>query len=270
LTNSMSAKYNAQRLIGKVAIVTAATNGIGLAIAERLGHEGAKLAISSRKAGNVDKAVKYLVDSGLDTKNVCACVCHVGNAEDRQKLVQLAVERFGRIDILVNNAGINPSSGDILETSEEVWDKLFDVNLKAGFLLTKLVVPHMTSGGNVIFNASITAYTCSPIIAAYGVTKTAILGLTKALAGSLASKNIRVNCISPGIIKTNFSKALWEGTEQLEQINNEMEQAGLHPPLGRYGTPNECAGTVAFLCSDDASYITGESIVIGGGAQARL
>ncbi|KAI1715775.1 enoyl-(Acyl carrier protein) reductase domain-containing protein [Ditylenchus destructor] len=266
----MTSKYNAQRLNGKVAIVTAATNGIGLAIAERLGHEGAQVVISSRNEENVNKAVKQLVDSGLKPENVHGCVCHVGNADHRQRLVNTTLEKFARIDILVNNAGISPTAGDIMETSEEAWDKLFDVNVKAGFLLTKLVVPHMqkNGGGNVVFNSSVTAYNCPPIIAAYGVTKTALLGLTKAMAESLAPKNIRVNCIAPGIIKTKFSRPLWEGVKATEI--HQHQRADLQPPLGRFGTPEECAGVVAFLCSTDASYVTGESIVIGGGAHARL
>lgn len=120
---------------------------IGLAIAERLCHEGARVVISSRNAENVEKAVKQLVESGLGAENVHGCVCHVGNAEQRATLVDSTLQKFGRIDILVNNAGISPTAGDILHTSEEAWDKLFDVNLKAGFMLTKLVVPHMQKAG---------------------------------------------------------------------------------------------------------------------------
>ncbi|VDM46984.1 unnamed protein product [Toxocara canis] len=239
---------------------------IGLAIAERLGHEGAAVIVSSRNDSNVKRSLNFLRDSGV--KRVAGIACHVGDAEHRQKLVDFALNEFGRIDILVNNAGINPSFGDILEVSETIWDKLFDVNVKAGFLLTKLVVPHMqkVGGGSVIFNASISAYKSPPGIAAYGITKTTVVALTKALANSLASKNIRVNCIAPGIIKTKMSAMLWSGAD-----GEVSEPHAFHEiACNRYGTPEECAGAVAFLVSDDASYITGESVVIAGGAQARL
>uniref|UniRef100_A0A914DGJ8 Dehydrogenase/reductase SDR family member 4 n=1 Tax=Acrobeloides nanus TaxID=290746 RepID=A0A914DGJ8_9BILA len=264
----MTSKYSATRLQGQVAIITAATKGIGLAIAERLGHEGASIVISSRDQKNVDETLNQLTKSGLKPEKVSGVICHVGNPEHRQKLVDFAIQKYGKIDILVNNAGINPGFGDILDVSESVWDKLFDVNVKAGFLLTKLVVPHMikNGGGNVIFNASYGGYRPPTGIAAYGVTKTTLLGLTKALAESLATKNIRVNCIAPGVIKTKFSKALWDHGPEGEQTI--VEETG--NPMKRLGEPEECAGAVAFLVSNDASYITGETIVIAGGIHARL
>ena len=112
-----------------------------------MGHEGAAIVISSRDQNNVDETLSYLTKSGLKPEKVSGVVCHVGNAEHRQKLVDFAIQKYGKIDILVNNAGINPTFGDILDVSESMWDKLFDVNVKAGFLLTKLVVPHMIKNG---------------------------------------------------------------------------------------------------------------------------
>jgi dehydrogenase/reductase SDR family protein 4 len=154
-----------------------------------------------------------------------------------------------------------------LEVSESIWDKLFEVNVKAGFLLTKLVVPHIekAGGGSVIFNASYGAYRPPEGIAAYGITKTTLLGLTKALSDSLASKGIRVNCISPGAIKTKMSQKLWEDGD-----GDKAAAEATGASLGRIGRPEECAGVVAFLCSEDASYITGESVVVAGGVHARL
>uniref|UniRef100_A0A914VDP1 Dehydrogenase/reductase SDR family member 4 n=1 Tax=Plectus sambesii TaxID=2011161 RepID=A0A914VDP1_9BILA len=196
-----------KKLQGKVAIVTAATKGIGEAIAERLAQDGAKVVISSRRQDNVDETVGRLKKLGL---TVAGIVCHVGNAADRAKLIDFTLSTFGRIDILVNNAGINPHFGHILDISEEVWDKLFDVNVKAAFMLCKLVVPHMekVGGGSIVFNASIGGYKPPTGIATYGVTKTTLLGLTKALAVSLVHQNIRVNGIAPGIIKTHMSRAV--------------------------------------------------------------
>ncbi|TKR67000.1 hypothetical protein L596_023217 [Steinernema carpocapsae] len=230
----MSGKFKCNRLEGKVAIVTAATAGIGLAIAERLGHEGAAVVISSRKEANVNEALEYLKRGGL--QKVEGIVCHVGNAEHRERFVKFTLEKFGKIDILVNNAGINPDFGDILDISESVWDKLFEVNVKANFLLTKLVVPHMekNGGGNIIFNSSYSAYKSPPGIAAYGVSKTAIVALIKALANSCASKNIRVNGIAPGVIKTKMSEVLWAGAED---STDAQAQIASDAAMGRIGAP---------------------------------
>ncbi|ETN76055.1 oxidoreductase, short chain dehydrogenase/reductase family protein [Necator americanus] len=238
---------NCHRLEGKVAIVTAATKGIGLAIAERLGLEGAALVICSRNQKNVDEAVQYL----------------------RSRHIAKTIQKFGKIDILINNHGINPAFGHILEVDEKIWDKLFEVNVKAGWQLAKLVHPHMVKngGGNIVFNASVGAYKSPPGIAAYAITKTTLLGLTKALANGLAKDNIRVNAIAPGVIKTKMSEMLWDGNgdEGEKQMVDTMEV-----PLGRLGIPEECAGAVAFLVSDDANYITGETILITGGVHARI
>ena len=122
-------------------------NRIGLAIAERLGHEGAKIVVSSRKEENVQEGMKCLLKSGLKNSDICGCTCHVSKIEDRQKLLETTLKRFGKVDILVNNAGINPHFGDILDITESVWDKLFEVNVKAGFLLTKLFVPELAKNG---------------------------------------------------------------------------------------------------------------------------
>ncbi|EYC34511.1 hypothetical protein Y032_0001g447 [Ancylostoma ceylanicum] len=202
---------NCHRLEGKVAIVTAATKGIGLAIAERLGREGAAVVICSRNQKNVDDAVNYLKSKGIS--RVEGIACHIANAEHQRKLVDFTIEKFNKIDILINNHGINPAFGHILEVDEKIWDKLFEVNVKAGWQLTKLVHPHMVKngGGSIVFNASFSAYKSPPGIAAYGVTKTTLLGLTQALAHGLAKDNIRVNGIAPGVIKTKMSEALWSG-----------------------------------------------------------
>jgi len=137
-------------LKGKVAIVTGSTAGIGLGIAQRLGFDGAKIVLSSRKQSNVDKAVTKLRDQGISVEGI---VCNVSKQIDRQNLIDLALNKFGRIDILINNAGINPVFGRLLDVSEQMWDKLFETNVKAGFLLSKLVVPIMVKngGGNIIF-----------------------------------------------------------------------------------------------------------------------
>ncbi|CAN0271585.1 dehydrogenase/reductase SDR family member 4-like [Lampetra fluviatilis] len=250
------------RLAGKVAIVTASTDGIGYSIAERLGREGAQVMISSRKADNVEHALGRLRAQGL---LVSGTVCHVGKAEHRSQLIAKTIKEFGGIDILVSNAAVNPFAGDILDSTEEVWDKILDINVKCMFMITKEVVPHMKTrgGGSVVLVASIAGYQPFSELGPYNVSKTALLGLTKTLAPRLAPMNIRINCLAPGIIKTRFSSFLWENKDMLGEFVK-------HIPMGRIGEPEECAGTVAFLCSEDSAYITGETLVVAGGCPSRL
>jgi len=253
---------SSRRLEDKVAVVTASTDGIGYAIAERLGMDGAKVMVSSRKPKNVTEAV-----TNLKSKNiVCEGVpCHVGSGADRQALIDATLQSFGGIDILVSNAAANPHFGSILDCSEDAWDKIFDTNVKAAFLLTQLCVPHMIErgGGSVVYMSSITGYVPINAIGAYSVSKTALLGLTKAVAAAVCDDNIRVNGVAPGIIRTKFSSAMW--------ADEDVGEATLaHVPLGRFGEAKDIAGVTAFLCSDDASYITGETIVAAGGMNSHL
>lgn len=252
-----------KRLDGKVCIVTASTDGIGLAIAKRLGSEGGKVVVSSRKQKNVDEAVKILQEHGV--KDVMGTSCHVANANDRKKLFDLAIEKYGRIDCLVSNAAVNPEVGSVTETSEQAWDKIFDVNVKAAYLLAKEVKPYLQqqNGGSIVFVSSIGGYQPFDLLGAYSVSKTALFGLTKALALDLVSSNIRVNCVAPGVIETKFSSALYES-----QTAMEMTLQGI--PMKRLGKADEIGSVVAFLVSDDASYMTGETIAAAGGMLSRL
>ncbi|XP_040272821.1 dehydrogenase/reductase SDR family member 4-like [Bufo bufo] len=251
-----------RKLEGKVALVTASSEGIGLAIARRLAQDGARVLVSSRKQQNVDKAVQELKREGLDVEGT---VCHVGKDEDRVKLVNTAVQKFGGIDILVSNAAVNPFFGNILDSTDEVWEKILDINVKATFLLVKLVVPKMLErgGGSIVIVSSVGGFMPFPALGPYSVSKTALLGLTKALAPELTPLNIRVNCLAPGLIRTKFSYALWKDESVLDQLKVKLG-------ISRIGEPEECAGAVSFLCSPDASYVTGETIVVAGGGQSRL
>ncbi|XP_071785454.1 dehydrogenase/reductase SDR family member 4-like [Asterias amurensis] len=261
-TRNMASASVCKRLIGKVAVVTASTDGIGFAIAKRLGNEGAHVVISSRKQKNVDSALEQLK---ADKLSVSGMVCHVGKAEHRANLVSQTVAEYGGIDILVSNAAVNPVFGPMLQTTEEQWDKIFDINVKAAFLLIKECVPHMKDrkGSSITIVSSVGGFQPFSLLGPYSVSKTALLGMTKALASDCGPMGIRVNCIAPGIIKTRFSEALWTNEAALEQTL-------VTSAIKRAGEPDECAGTVAFLSSDDASYITGENILITGGGQSRL
>ncbi|KAM3857285.1 dehydrogenase/reductase SDR family member 4-like [Diretmus argenteus] len=249
-------------LAGQIAIVTASTDGIGLAAAQALGQPGAHVVVSSRRQANVDKAVALLQSQNIQ---VTGTTCNVGKSEEREKLVQTTLDQCGGVDILVSNAAVNPFFGNIMDSTEAVWDKILDVNVKAAFLMTKLVVPHMEKrgGGSVVFVSSVAGYQPMQALGPYSVSKTALLGLTRALAPELANSNIRVNCVAPGVIKTNFSSALWQNEDIVDEFKKQLS-------IKRLGQPEEIGGVIAFLCSKDASYITGETITVTGGISCRL
>lgn len=246
-------------LANKVAVVTGSTKGIGFAIARRLAQDGAHVVISSRKQQNVDSAVATLKEEGL---SVTGTVCHVGKAEDRQHLVTTALEHSGGVDFLVCVAGVNPLVGSTLGTSEQIWDKILDINVKSPALLLSQLLPHMEKrgGSSVVLVSSLVAYVPIPKLGVYNTSKTALLGLCKSLAVELAPKGIRVNCLTPGITKTEFG--LGEKVEKI--IMDVLPDLNKIHGLQRLGEPEDCAGIVSFLCSSDASYITGENIVVAG------
>ena len=250
------------RLSGKVAVVTASTDGIGYAIAKKLGEDGAHVVISSRKKANVDKAVDKLKSANIQVSGIA---CHVGKSEDRKALLDSVREQFNGFDILVSNAAVNPYFGSILMTPESAYDKIFDVNVKATFQLIQEAVPLMKGRDNssITIVSSIGGYTPFDLLGIYSVSKTTLIGLTKALTPELSQLNIRVNCLCPGIIRTKFSGALWKNKAAEEECLKIV-------PMKRLGEPEDCGGIVSFLSSDDARYVTGESIVVAGGSQSRL
>ena len=178
--------------------------------------------------------------------------------------MQETLQKFGgRIDAFVSNAAVNPAYGPVLNTSEEQWDKLFDINVKAAFLLCKEVLPIMQAqkSGSVVFVSSIAGYTAIEGLGGYSVSKTALLGLSKVMATEQAPYGIRSNCIAPGIVKTHFSEALWVDEKQSERVLRQV-------PLRRFGEVEDIAGAAAYLCADESSYMTGETLTIAGGMMA--
>lgn len=244
-------------LSGKVALITGASRGIGLAIAETFSDAGAKVVLSSRKQAALDEAAKKINSAGGEALPISA---HTGDFEAVNDLVKKAIDTYGGVDILVNNAGTNPHFGPILTAEESHWDKILDVNLKGYFRMIKACVASMRErgGGKIINIASIAGLQVSPGLGIYGVSKAGVLMLTKTLAVELAKDNIQVNAIAPGLIKTKFSRALWETPDAYKFATKGI-------PQGRLGIPEEISGMALYLASEASSFTTGGVFVIDGG-----
>jgi NAD(P)-dependent dehydrogenase (short-subunit alcohol dehydrogenase family) len=240
------------QLAGHVAIVTGASRGIGFAIAQRFVAEGAKVCITGRDAGALDTAVKDL--GGPD---VAISVAGKGDdADHRAAVVDTVLGAFGPVTLLVNNIGINPAYGPLGSLDLGAARKMLDVNL-LGTLgwVQEALRGGLTEGGSIVNISSISGVRPAPGIGFYGVTKAALIHLTEELAVELAP-GVRVNAVAPAVVKTRFATALYEGRE---------DEVAARYPLKRLGIPEDVAGTVAFLCSRDAEWITGQTIVIDGG-----
>jgi len=244
-------------LTGKVALVSGSTKGIGLSIATQFALHGARVVISSRKAAECDRVTAELRARGLDATSI---PCDVGRKEQVEHLVQATLEQLGRIDILVCNAATSTHYGPMGKASEEAWDKIMAVNLKSVWQLTSLVIPQMAErkDGAVIFVSSIAGLKGNPIIGLYGVTKAALFGVTRNLATEWGPSNVRVNAIAPGLVKTDFARALWE-----DETNRTAREAAT--PLRRIGEPDDIGGIAVLLASRAGSFITGQVIVADGG-----
>lgn len=243
---------------GRVALVTGASRGIGAAVAQRLAAEGATVVLSSRRQEDLDKVAEAINRDGRGT--AAAVAAHAGRPEDIEQLVATVVDRFGHIDVLVNNAATNPHFGGMLDADLGAWDKTFEVNLRGVFVLTKAVVEASMNrrGGSIVNVASVGGIRPAFGLGIYNVTKAALIMFTQQLAKEIGGRGIRVNAVAPGVIKTRFAQVLW----QTPEIHDRVVHAN---PMGRIGVPEEVANAVAFLASDEASYINGEVLVIDGG-----
>jgi NAD(P)-dependent dehydrogenase (short-subunit alcohol dehydrogenase family) len=242
-------------LTGKIALVTGATRGIGRSIAEELGKAGARVAICSRKADACAEAEAELAQSGME---VLAMPCNVSRKDELQAFVDATRVRWGRIDIVVANAATNPYYGPLTGIGDEAFDKIFANNLKSVLWLAGMTLPGMSAGGSFILVGSIGGIIANTVIGAYGMSKAAGHHLVRNLAAEWGPKNVRVNAIAPGLIKTEFARALWEDPKRAEErVSN--------TPLRRLGEPRDIGGIAVFLASPAAAFITGQCIVADGG-----
>ncbi len=244
-------------LTGKVAVVTGSTRGIGRAIADRMAEAGARIVISSRKADVCDQVAGEMRAAGHEA---VAIPCNVSRKEDVEALAAKAQETYGKVDILVCNAAANIALGPLSSLTEAAYEKMMATNVQGVWRLCNLLIPPMAERGDgaVIVISSIAAIRGNDFAGLYGVTKAAEVGLVKNYAVEWAPKNVRVNAILPGFVKTDFSKAIWE--------DDKMREAELaRIPLNRIGDPDDIAGVAVMLASRAGAFITGQTIVADGG-----
>jgi NAD(P)-dependent dehydrogenase (short-subunit alcohol dehydrogenase family) len=222
-----------------------------------MAKQGAKVVISSRKADALTPVVDGIRKAGGEA---IAIPCHVGQEDQLRRLVDGTLEAYGRIDIVVGNAAVNPYFGPLGELPREAFDKTMGTNIWSNLVLARMVMPEMAKrrDGSIIFISSIAGLKASAKLGVYAISKAADFQLARSLAAEWGEHNIRVNCIAPGLVKTDFAKALWEDEERLKvRLQN--------CPLGRIGEPEDIGGAVAFLASDAARFMTGQVMVLDGG-----
>lgn len=251
------------RLAHTVAVVTGAGVGIGRAVVERLAEEGAHVVATSRSAGNVDDTVARVRAAGGSAE---AVVLDVSDRAAIERVVAGLVERHGSIGVLVANAGIElPHGPSVEDTTDDDWDRVFEVNVGGVFRVVRAVLPSMADGGSVITVGSINSIIAWPNDAAYTASKGAVLQFTRALALEAAPRGIRANCVCPGVIDTPLIRSFLDGPDAGRLA---ADYAAISP-LGRMGTPREVADAVLFLASDESTFVTGSALLVDGGTTAR-
>lgn len=245
------------QLAGKVAVITGSSRGIGKAIAEHFARAGAKVVISSRKLEACEPVAAALRGQGYEA---VAIACHVGRKADLEQLVAGTRKAFGGLDLLVCNAATNPVFGPLQDLPDDAFDKILGTNLRGTLQLCQLAIPVMAAGGggSVIVISSVVAFQGSLALGAYGISKAAEISLCRNLAVEWGPRQVRVNAIAPGLVRTDFAKALWENGELMERVQTRT-------PLGRIGDPDDIAEVALFLASPASRFITGQVIVADGG-----
>ena len=247
-------------LSGKVALLTGASKGMGQAMAEGLAEHGARVVISSRKLDQCE-AVANAINDKLGPDTAVAIACNVGYKEQLQALVDETHARLGPIDILVHNAGINPFYGSMSDISDDAFDKIMGSNVRSVHWICQMVAPDMIEKGkgSIMVTSSTGAFHPSEVLGTYNISKLADIALVRNLAAEFGPKGVRVNAICPGLIKTDFAKALWDNPEAAQRANEQI-------PLRRLGESEDLKGLAVFLAADASSYITGQALTVCGGS----
>ncbi len=246
-------------LTDRIAIVTGSSKGMGASMAEGLAEQGARVVISSRKLDQCEETAAA-INKKVGREAAIAIACNAGYKDQLQALVDETHDRLGKIDILISNAGVNPFYGSMEDIPDDAYDKTMNVNVKSNLWLAKMVMPDMAEKGRgaIAITASTGAFGPSNVLGAYNISKLAVIALARNLAAEWGPKGIRVNAICPGLVKTDFAKALWDNPEAAQRANEQT-------PMRRLGEPEDFKGIAAFLASDEASWITGQAMTICGG-----
>ena len=248
-------------LSGKVAVITGSTKGIGKAIAEAMAAAGARVVVSSRKAPVCDEVAAAINQANsASAGEAIALPANLSNVDELQALVDRTVAHWGGIDILVCNAAVNPYFGPLAEVPEDAYDKIMDTNVKSNLWLCNMVIPGMAErgGGAVIIVSSIGGLKGHAKLGLYGLSKAADMQLARNLAVEWGRQNVRVNCIAPGLVRTDMARALWQNPETYAQAIETY-------PLGRIGEPVDIAGGAVFLAARAGQFVTGQTLVMDGG-----
>jgi NAD(P)-dependent dehydrogenase (short-subunit alcohol dehydrogenase family) len=255
----MNPSGNLFDLTDRVAVITGSSRGIGLAIAERMAEHGAKVVISSRKAEPCEEAAAA-INARYGAGRAIAVPANIASKEALQNLVDETMTAFGKIDVLVCNAASNPYAGPLSGISDDQFFKILQNNVVSNHWLIQMVAPQMLErkDGSIVIVSSIGGLRGNALIGAYNISKAADFQLARNLAVEYGAKGVRVNCIAPGLIQTDFAKYLWENPEILKQVTAPM-------PMKRIGQPDEIAGAAVYLASKASTYMTGQALVIDGG-----
>jgi NAD(P)-dependent dehydrogenase (short-subunit alcohol dehydrogenase family) len=244
-------------LTDQVAIITGSSRGIGRSAAEIMAALGAKVVVSSRKADVCEEVAAGIREAGGEA---IVIPCNISRKEEMENLIKGTLKQWGKIDTLVCNAAVNPYFGPLEKIPDDAFDKIMSSNIKSNLWLCNFALPHMAEkgSGSVVIVSSIGGLRGSAQLGAYGISKAADMQLTRALAVEWSPRNVRINCVAPGLVKTDFARALWEDPERLKRT---VATA----PLRRIGEPHEIGGVVAFLASRASTFMTGTVIVADGG-----